>query len=925
MSEDRAERLALRTLRVARANLLAARDDLVERDTSTIRRRFISAHETILKEAQAWGQTPITAEDPVVAKVLAECKELYEECSCIFQKLPPVPANENEPLSHQEDLLGAAAGPKGAAAAANDVDAHQDSSGATETDEGGVPRNESPSGLSEVNRARIKLELERVEELVVQTGALSEGDAVRKELQRAINLVYDNKTKLLASQSGGETGGWIRVGARMLHVWDYLREYQAYYCDVNQYFNPAFIPTQRTERLLDGDGSKKVRLDFKPKDCPADNLGLGGGKKMEEWNLNPPRAADNQKRQAKSSFGNVLDGAKGLPGNVSGDDDRSFWKEIMIEALRDMNIVPDVRPKSQGSGATNVKPYNFEKAMGEEAAQKHQFGPNQWDEFRTYHQGNWGYPTHFQQNYVQSIEPPENDNVGLLGFNNNNNNINNNNFNPFRRMEKPKPQPPTYGDVFQPRGNNGQCVRPKPPASTIFNCMTKGDYDRLKSVSEVGVPTQGGHQNPGGATAQWGGPAHGGRPTQWVAPTQAGLPVQAGAPARAGPAPGFLPNDQHAMVNNGQFFPNTIAEIIQQSTRAFTQDQRDANILTRLQSCRPKKLFDKGKEGLDFEVHLAKYMGAMNQCGASDEQRLSELQWWFTGASYNTVERYIFTEDPDQAVRGALTDLMTRFGRKADTAEEMLHSMMDKKPIGAHDHDGIMDFISQLDNMYQLAVLTNRSFEFDRKVVLATIVRARLPMWKTAWNAKYVKNEVAGNPPLVFKDLLKFLSQKQKEAVENDSPTFQGFGASSKSEETTKTTRQSNRTKFWRDKKANERQVHAVSSESTSSQDQGGAGKDGSGKGKGKDSKKDGNKGPCGYCQGKTHSAISCLKFQQLSLSDRRDKGTELGMCFRCGRLNHLAKGCPEKGSLPSCAKCNKGHNALFCDPQLATSASTQK
>ena len=416
MSEDRAERLAMRTLRVARANLLAARDDLAERDTSTIRQRFIRAHETVLKEAQAWGQTPITAEDPAVAKVLAECKELYEECSCIFQKLPPVPANENEPLSHQEDLLGAAAGPEGAAAAADDVDAHRDSGGAMKTDVGGVPRDGPSSGLSEVNKARIKLELERVEELVIQTGALSERDAVRKELQRAINLVYDNKTKLLASQSGGESGGWIQVGARMLHVWDYLREHSAYFSDVNQYFIPAFIPTQRTERLSDGDGPKKVRLDFKPKDYPTDNLGLGGGKKMEEWNLNPPRTTDDQKRQEKSCFGNVLDGAKGLSGNVNGNEDRSLLKEIMIEALRDMNIVPDVRPKSQGSGATNVKPYSFEKAMGEEAAQKHQFGPNQWDEFRTYHQGNWGYPTHFQQNYVQSIEPPENDNVNLLGF-----------------------------------------------------------------------------------------------------------------------------------------------------------------------------------------------------------------------------------------------------------------------------------------------------------------------------------------------------------------------------------------------------------------------------------------------------------------------------------------------------------------------------
>ena len=114
----------------------------------------------------------------------------------------------------------------------------------------------------------------------------------------------------------------------------------------------------------------------------------------------------------------------------------------------------------------------------------------------------------------------------------------------------------------------------------------------------------------------------------------------------------------------------------------------------------------------------------------------------------------------------------------------------------------------------------------------------------------------------------------------------------------------------------------------TSAAPKGEAGKEGGNKGKGKETgekKKLGSKGPCGFCKGKTHSVISCMKFQQLSLEDRLSKGMEKGICFRCGAVGqHKSNGCPEKSSLPPCTECGKGHNALFCDPQLAA-ASKQK
>ena len=261
---------------------------------------------------------------------------------------------------------------------------------------------------------------------------------------------------------------------------------------------------------------------------------------------------------------------------------------------------------------------------------------------------------------------------------------------------------------------------------------------------------------------------------------------------------------------------------------------------------------------------------------------------------------------------------------KNETAEEMLYDHMTKEPLQAHDHDGIMDFIAQIGNFYQLAVITGRKEEFDRKVTLSTLLRARLPFWYTQWVKKYNKNEQDGHERLKFVDLIKYLELKRKEAVDLDSPTFQGFGtinykANNSFTKPSTSNSTGKKTSYWAMKKAaKQNQVFAAEAASPA-----GAPKveDGGKKG----AKESGKKGPCAFCQGKNHNVLVCMKLQGLPVAERRKEGSERDLCFRCGLPNHKASKCPHKATAPSCSKCGKNHHAVFCDPSFAGAQAPQK
>ncbi|MEE3023244.1 MAG: hypothetical protein VX367_11695 [SAR324 cluster bacterium] len=67
----------------------------------------------------------------------------------------------------------------------------------------------------------------------------------------------------------------------------------------------------------------------------------------------------------------------------------------------------------------------------------------------------------------------------------------------------------------------------------------------------------------------------------------------------------------------------------------------------------------------------------------------------------------------------------------------------------------------------------------------------------------------------------------------------------------------------------------------------------------------------CPYCHS-AHSFARCNRILAMSLPERVDAATRLGLCFHCCVSGHGAKNCPEKRNVV-CAFCNKkGHIAIF-------------
>ena len=73
----------------------------------------------------------------------------------------------------------------------------------------------------------------------------------------------------------------------------------------------------------------------------------------------------------------------------------------------------------------------------------------------------------------------------------------------------------------------------------------------------------------------------------------------------------------------------------------------------------------------------------------------------------------------------------------------------------------------------------------------------------------------------------------------------------------------------------------------------------------------------CGVC-GKNHPTDRCFKLLHCNGSERRERVQRAGLCYRCLRKGHIAKGCSSV-----CSKCNGRHHKLLCGVQSLSAGSS--
>ena len=79
----------------------------------------------------------------------------------------------------------------------------------------------------------------------------------------------------------------------------------------------------------------------------------------------------------------------------------------------------------------------------------------------------------------------------------------------------------------------------------------------------------------------------------------------------------------------------------------------------------------------------------------------------------------------------------------------------------ARDPSAFLSFILHLEEIYELALVTDRADDFNKRSMPNQIVHRKLPHLADKWGERCARNEAAEGKDLTFKDFLEFLTFKQ--------------------------------------------------------------------------------------------------------------------------------------------------------------------
>ena len=202
-----------------------------------------------------------------------------------------------------------------------------------------------------------------------------------------------------------------------------------------------------------------------------------------------------------------------------------------------------------------------------------------------------------------------------------------------------------------------------------------------------------------------------------------------------------------------------------QASEAGREERRQQTGPSRLEALkvverkRPEVKFEARGKQVDFESHMRAFLRTMKVEGLAYADKLVEMKFWFGSTAYLRVASYMRRDDAETAFDEAVARLRKEYGEKRDTAEDMIASLTSGEAIKSQDHEAIAEFTLKLEEVFSLAVETDRDDDFNREAIYKRILTSKLPFLLNKW-AWHVTKKGLKNPK--FEDLMSFLSQNME-------------------------------------------------------------------------------------------------------------------------------------------------------------------
>ena len=202
-----------------------------------------------------------------------------------------------------------------------------------------------------------------------------------------------------------------------------------------------------------------------------------------------------------------------------------------------------------------------------------------------------------------------------------------------------------------------------------------------------------------------------------------------------------------------------------QASEAGKEERRQQTGPSRLEALkvverkRPEVKFEARGKQVDFESHMRAFLRTMKVEGLAYADKLVEMKFWFGSTAYLRVASYMRRDDAETAFDEAVARLRKEYGEKRDTAEDMIASLTSGEAIKSQDHEAIAEFTLKLEEVFSLAVETDRDDDFNREAIYKRILTSKLPFLLNKWAWHLTKRRLK-NPK--FEDLMSFLSQNME-------------------------------------------------------------------------------------------------------------------------------------------------------------------